>query len=258
MKDIKRTLLVHQKSIVSLNEGHQNDITTIVTNQNVKLYIPANQTRAIVQWQKKADVCPISTPLSVQSLLNAIRQPPSKNEASMHSLKPDIQLSHLSALVAEDNIVNQMVIEGMLKKLGVNCVLCENGQVALKRLLTDKQIFNIVLMDCEMPVMDGIELCRKLKTDIRTSHIPVILLTARTALTFKYEGIETGADDYVTKPFSADFLKVRVKKIIEQRKHLRSQIYKHPSLILENISITSPFKNPGMFYLHQMMVFTFS
>ena len=202
------------------SEGHQNDITTIVTNQNVKLYIPANQTRAIEQWQKKADVCPISTPLSVQSLLNAIRQPPSKNEASMHSLKPDIQLSHLSALVAEDNIVNQMVIEGMLNKLGINCVLCENGQVALKRLLTDKQIFNIVLMDCEMPIMDGFEATRRIRewevNNQASPHI-IIALTAHTEAEHRQRVSDSGMDLYLSKPLTLARLQETLSQLTPKR-----------------------------------------
>jgi len=70
--------------------------------------------------------------------------------------------------------------------------------------------------------MDGIEFCRRVKTDLRTSHIPVILLTARTAITFKYEGLETGADEYITKPFSAKYLLLRVRNLIKQREILRS------------------------------------
>lgn len=81
---------------------------------------------------------------------------------------------------------------------------------------------DLIICDIMMPEMDGIELCKRIKTDIRTSHIPVILLTARTAITFKYEGLETGADDYITKPFSAEYLQLRVQNLIRQRVTLRN------------------------------------
>ena len=139
-------------------------------------------------------------------------------------------------LVVEDNDeVRKFVVSLFASEYVV--LEASNGDDALECVFDE--VPDLVLSDIMMPGIDGLELCRRIKSDSRTSHIPVILLTARTAVTFQIEGIETGADDYVTKPFSADFLKVRVKKIIEQRKHLRSQIYKHPSLILENISITS-------------------
>ena len=73
----------------------------------------------------------------------------------------------------------------------------EGKQQALSR------IPDIVVSDIMMPVMDGITLCRQLKEDVRTSHIPVILLTAKDSLQDKEEGYEVGADSYLTKPFSA-------------------------------------------------------
>ena len=74
-----------------------------------------------------------------------------------------------------------------------------------------------------MPVMDGITLCRKLKEDVRTSHIPVILLTAKDSLQDKEEGYEVGADSYLTKPFSASLLRSRINNLLESRKKLIAQ-----------------------------------
>lgn len=113
----------------------------------------------------------------------------------------------------------------------------ENGKQGFKKALEGTP--DLIISDVMMPVMDGIELCRKVKTDIRTSHIPVILLTARTALTFKYEGYETGADEYITKPFSAKFLSLRIKNLINQRKliqnHYKIETLSDPG----NITLTS-------------------
>ena len=88
-----------------------------------------------------------------------------------------------------------------------------NGQEALE--LLRKNDVNIVVSDVMMPVMSGTELCNRIKTNIQWSHIPVILLTARTAEEYQLEGLELGADDYLTKPFNFNLLKLRIRKFLE-------------------------------------------
>jgi signal transduction histidine kinase/ligand-binding sensor domain-containing protein/CheY-like chemotaxis protein/AraC-like DNA-binding protein len=88
-----------------------------------------------------------------------------------------------------------------------------NGAEALKVL--EENNINIVVSDIMMPVMNGTELCRQIKTNMQWSHIPVILLTARMAEEYRTEGFEQGADDYIVKPFDFNLLKLRIKKLIE-------------------------------------------
>lgn len=96
-----------------------------------------------------------------------------------------------------------------------------------------------IVCDIAMPGMDGIELTRRLKSDLATSHVPVILLTARTSLIFKVEGLETGADDYVTKPFNLQLLKIRIRNLIDSRRKLRERFGRSLSIAPSEIVLPS-------------------
>ena len=114
------------------------------------------------------------------------------------------------------------------------------------RISTDK-IPDLIISDVMMPKMDGIEMCEKIKTDERTSHIPVILLTAKADSESKLEGLETGADDYLTKPFDAKELLVRAKNLIEQRRKLRDRFMREAQFKPKDIAVTSTDEN----FLHR-------
>jgi len=85
----------------------------------------------------------------------------------------------------------------------------------------NEHIPDLVISDVMMPEMDGIELCRQLKNDIKTSHIPVILLTANTSFTHQREGLEFGADHYITKPFSPEMLNLTINNLLHSRENLK-------------------------------------
>ncbi len=129
-----------------------------------------------------------------------------------------------SLLIIEDNAEVRNYIRGILKD---SYLISEapDGKGGLNKafdLLPD-----LIISDIMMPNMDGIQLCVALKSDSRTCHIPVILLTAKAGLKDKIDGLETGADDYIVKPFEADELKARIKNLIKQRERIHEYFKKH-------------------------------
>lgn len=143
------------------------------------------------------------------------------------------QNSGSTILIVEDSEDVRIYLTGLLKE-NYNILLAENGERGLSVAL-DK-LPDLIISDVMMPEMDGMEFCKRIKSDWKTSHIPVILLTAKASFESKIEGLETGADEYITKPFSFRELSARIKNLLEQRIKLQQKFGKDTKLKIENIT----------------------
>jgi YesN/AraC family two-component response regulator len=139
-------------------------------------------------------------------------------------------------LIVEDEAdIRSFILEYF--ELNYQIIEASNGKEGLEMAIRNNP--EIIITDVIMPLMDGVEMCQKLKEDIRTSHIPIILLTARSSVENKIEGLETGADAYIEKPFSIDLLEAQVNNLLENRKKLRDKFSQELILKPSDITITS-------------------
>lgn len=150
---------------------------------------------------------------------------------------PDEDSSKELMLLVEDNQELRSFLRSIFSSTYRVVEACDGLQGRDKAL---KYIPDIIISDVMMPEKDGIEMTRELRNDMTTSHIPIILLTAKTTIESKLEGLEYGADDYITKPFSATYLQARVENLLSQRKKLQSiyrdSLMKMPSTVVDGES----------------------
>lgn len=139
-------------------------------------------------------------------------------------------------LIVEDNHEVQEFLKDLLQSM-FEVQQAFDGVAGLE--LAKEYQPDIILSDVVMPKMSGTEMCSKLKSNFKTSHIPVILLTAKTAEIHKIEGLETGADDYITKPFNTKVLIARISNIINNRKVLQAKFEQTPSAPVKKITRNS-------------------
>lgn len=139
-------------------------------------------------------------------------------------------------LLVEDNIDFRSFMKSTLEdKFKIH----EAGDGKIGFEMVHEIIPDLIISDVMMPNMNGLDLCKKLRSDIRTSHIPLILLTARTADEDKIKGFEIGADDYITKPFNMDLLMLRVNKLLKKRSEMHQEFQKNIDISPSDIEITS-------------------
>ena len=155
-----------------------------------------------------------------QEIANSITAKPIDNPETKYKL-----------LVVEDHADIRLYLK-VLFSATYNIIMAENGEEGVR--IARKEIPDLVITDVMMPIMNGFECCRILKEDLKTCHIPIILLTALTDDENIVKGIELGADDYILKPFNPEILRTKVKRLIKSRTELK-RIY--TKLLMPSITV---------------------
>lgn len=191
------------RDFVTLHEGEVKVYDNIGTGSVFVIQFPVKHIETQVQLPEET-VAPVGDPEDKE-----IKEEPAEDAG-----RKDFPL----LLVVDDNEDFRIFMRYSLE-LQYRVKLAVNGKEAWE--MMQEELPDLVISDVMMPQMDGNELCRLIKQDKRTAHIPVILLTARQNTEAKLEGLQTGADDYVTKPFNMTILVLRIRKLIELSRYHR-------------------------------------
>ena len=207
-------------------------------------FVKAHEGTITVQSEPDKGSC-FTVSIPVPELSTKRDAEPDVDESVLESVELEVSSEHESAtakprlsrlLLVEDNEDFRFYLKDNLK-LHYEILEARNGKEGFEK--TKQYLPDLIVSDVMMPEMNGIELCRKVKNERTISHIPVILLTARTSEEQKLEGLETGADDYITKPFNFEILQSRIKYLINQRESFHQDFRKQIEVKASAINITS-------------------
>lgn len=220
---------------------YQNELPDHIVNQGSGIGL--SLTREFVKIQN-GEISVTSTPgvgstFTVELPLHEVKQTFMEETLPGKVVEPDAEVANLnlpSLLLVEDNEDFRYYLKDNLKS-AYRIYEATNGAEGLNKALA--LMPDLIVSDIMMPVMSGIELCRKVKGESRVSHTPVILLTARSSEEQKLEGLECGADDYITKPFSFDILQLRIKHLIQQRELLHKNFKKLIEVKASDVKVAS-------------------
>lgn len=192
--------------------------------------------------EKELDV--ESSPILIsQHLKNILEEIPNKSDGIPNKILSldDLEDNRKTVLIVEDEKEIHVFLNELLGEK-YKIITAYNGLEAMD--ILEKEIPDIIISDVMMPIMDGVELCEKIKSSIKTCHIPFIMLTAKDSVLHRIEGIESGANSYIPKPFHPDHLLIRIQKLLEE-KQLILKHFGQDTLIenLPNLSIDNEEKD---------------
>ncbi len=207
--------LALSKELITLLQGDIKATSTPEKGTTFSIEIPLPNDATIIQQYSADDI----NTMHGKSAISA------EDQANMKGMQEWMtqakQNENNLVLVVEDNEDVREFIQGTLQEEGYRVITAPNGQTGIDMAL--KTIPDLVVSDVMMPIKDGYEVCQALKQDEKTSHVPLILLTAKASFESKMKGLDIFADDYLVKPFSTTELLTRIRNLIILRKKLRDK-----------------------------------
>ena len=222
--------LAYSKSLIELHGGSislsSSELEDSLSETCFRIILPLTADRGMVEKiSDKEDIkqngAAVSEPLFLGLPADIELPEDSKEERLIINGKQPV------VLLVEDNTELRTYLKLHFEKF-YQIREAENGKDGL--VLALQKLPDLIISDVMMAEMDGLEFCKSIKSDIRTAHIPVILLTARAPIEDRIEGIETGADDYITKPFSLKFLTIKARNLLIDRNKLKEKYRKEINL----------------------------
>ncbi|MFV8324820.1 hybrid sensor histidine kinase/response regulator transcription factor [Flavobacterium sp. ZS1P14] len=227
--------LAYIKKLVTVLRGEV--LVSSIANEETTftILIPCSK-EAFSQKELDVEVSPVLISHHLKNILEDVPGPSEETPNKIESLNV-LEDSRKTVLIVEDEKEIHLFLNDLLGEK-YKIIVTYNGIEALEVL--ENKIPDIIISDVMMPLMDGVDLCKKVKTDIKTCHIPFIMLTAKDSVIHRIEGLESGANSYIPKPFYPDHLLVRVQKLLEEKE----LIVKHftQDTLIENLA-TLPINN---------------
>jgi len=153
-------------------------------------------------------------------------------------LTPELSPEKLLILLVDDDSEILVLLRDFLQA-DYNIIFAKDGLEAYNKVIADKP--DLIVSDVMMPIMDGIELCDKLRANFETSHLPIILLTAKAEIEDRISGLKAGADSYIPKPFHPEHLKIRIEKLLQFRNAVKRNFGRQESTSTQIKEIPDPF-----------------
>ena len=182
--------------------------------------------------EEQENIFLLSLPIHQETEINFNKSKEEEDNFTAKNLSSEMDSSRPNLLLVEDNKEILNYISQELKQK-YNVLSALNGQEAIG--ILESENISIVVSDIMMPVMDGIDLCKRIKSDFQHSHVPIILITAKNSLQSKIEGLEVGADAYIEKPFSLDHLQAQITNLLSNRNIIKEYFARSPLTHLKGI-----------------------